>query len=229
MHMSMSWFRFGLTLVDIISSFYLGWIGFKIGCFALYTQLITLFAINSAFKELHLFARRRLLARWNQDSVMLADSMRHLQREHARLVRYVLKTDDWYWSAGLCNFFLNNIPINVYLITYLAYRSIDRVEQMFMQYILAIQLFAFLLSMVPAALTAYLAHASAHYLFALQIKLNGRYLPLRLKYMTFHQQVASPKLLGYHMGSFFHINHRSIFEVSRARQWQHCRVMYILQ
>jgi len=128
----------------------------------------------------------------------------------------VLATDERYWSAGLFNFYLHNVPINVYIVTYLLYRQSDQTAQIFLYYILVIQLFAIAMSMVPAASASFLLHSSRKYLCSMQAKLTGRHLWLKLKYATFHEQVATNNIICYHVGPFFSINKRTCFDVSRS-------------
>lgn len=221
--MNLHLLHWAISLLDVASSFYIAWLGFKLGCLALYAQLITLYTTNSVYRELNGNVERRLASKEQlfSRSAIRASPQRlwQFRREHARLTEYVLRTDNRFWSAGLCNFYVNNIPVNVYVVQYLAFRNADQTMRLLFYYILGIQLFAITLSMLPAAQTSSLLHASRRYMCSMQASLQIRHLWLKLKYMAFQEQVNNGNTIGFHIGPFFAITKRTIIDVSRASKW----------
>lgn len=163
-----------IGLLDIIAAFYLGWLALKVACLTLYAQLISLYTTNSIYRQLNGIAQRRLVPRKvppaSFDPWIVPYRLWRYRREHGRLTEYILRSDTPYWSAGLFNFFVHNIPLNVYVVQYLAHQNADQTMRLLSLYILLIQLWAIALSMFPAVQASTRLYASQRYMCALQGK-----------------------------------------------------------
>src|SRR5699024_605071 len=120
-----------LTTLDILFLAFLGWSLFKLCALAFMSHTILIYVFKSTFVDLN-SQFEQILAQLSKQSGLSSacplkaiHSLHRLGREHARITRYIFDADDQFWSVGSFIMFFTNIPINVYFVTYLRFRSVE--------------------------------------------------------------------------------------------------------
>ena len=211
-----------LTILDVTVTFYTCWNGFKVYLVPTFNQILVTSVINWLYGQVNCSLEQRLASirpskRSQTPNLHAICDLVHFRRHHARLTGLVHATNDFYWSNGVLYFFLTNIPINVYMTTFLFYKRMTAVENLILYFIFVIQVCGLFLSVAIPARTYTFAHSCKRYLVAVQSLLGGQFMSLKLKYLSMYEQTnCNTKKITYSIGPATEITQRILFEVRQS-------------
>lgn len=159
-------------------------------------------------------------------NVKLQKSIEFFIAEHRRMSLLVLKNDYFLWSNILAAFLVSNAPINVYLVTFIFYKSTQIDSSLaIMSIVLLAQLAAIILGLYPTTIVSRRFHATSCILPQVQIQQDGsgfRVTSLKLKTLSFYEFLNSSRKITLSVGPFGQLTRRNMFEVA----YQNCKIAF---
>lgn len=137
--------------------------------------------------------------------------------EHQRLVIFVLRNDHSLLSDLLAAFLVSNVPINVYLVTFIFYRSEINDSLLVMIFVLLTQVAGIVCGFYPNTILSNKFHACCDIWPQVQIQTACSWQPassLKLKILSYYELLNNTHRIALSVGPFGQLIKRNMLDVS---------------